>query len=147
MPRRDPRRIVIFIRGSVGRNLYASRPPIGIVAGNQALRGCRECVSAKETNLRLQIRREAEGCRVVGNRSGNHTAIVAPAECRIRLELAELVKLVLNLARLLEGLVVVDAEDAFRYIRVKEEAAILRREEPRPRVPCREECSEPFIVG
>src|SRR5262249_51126389 len=100
----------------------------------------------KQSDLRLLVGRQPERGRIVGDRSRDQTAVVAPTEGDVRLDLIDLVELILDLSRLLESLVVINAEDSFRQIGVEEESAALRREVARPRVPGGEEGREPFVI-
>src|SRR5262249_55963274 len=113
MARSDARWVVIVVRHPIRRNPHARGAAYRVPAGGQSRCRRRECVAAKQSDLRLLVGRQPERGRIVGDRSGDQTAVVAPTEGDVRLDLIDLVELILDLSRLLESLVVINAEDSF----------------------------------
>src|SRR6266481_5776156 len=135
MTRRDARRIVVIIFGPVCRDTHAQCAPICVSAARNRLCWRGEGASAKETYLRLLIRRESQRGSEVRHRTRHKATVIAPGESYVRRNSLPLLDLVLHLCCLLERLVVVDAEDAYRQVGVEEQAAALRREVSCARVP------------
>ena len=110
------------------------------------MRWCSEDTAAEQSDLRLLIRRKRKRGVEVWNRAGDQPAIVSPREGDVRFELLESIELVLNLSCLLERLIVVYSEDAFRQIRIEEQTTGLGREVARSCVPCYKECRQAFVL-
>src|SRR5262245_3842234 len=145
--RRDARRVVIVISRSLRRNPHAQRAAIRISASAQPSRRRGESSAAKQADLRLLVRRQPERGRKIRHRSGDRAAVVTPTEGDVRLDLREAPKLILYLRGLLKSLVVINAKDASRQIRIEEEPAAFRRKVSRPRVPGGKESRDTFVVG
>src|SRR5262245_12096709 len=105
MSRRDAGRVAVVVRRPVRRNPHARGAAVRVGAGGQPFRRRGEGAAAKQPDLRLLIGRQRERGRKVGHRSRDQAAVIAPAEGYVRLDLRELMKLILYLSRLLEGLV------------------------------------------
>src|SRR6266542_6886176 len=147
MSRRDAGRVVVVVHRPVRRNPHARGAAVRVGAGGQPFRRGGEGAAAKQPDLRLLIWRQRERGRKVGHRSRDEAAVIAPTEGDVRLDLLELMKLILYLSSLLERLVVINANNAFRQIRVEEESAALGRKIARPCVPGGEEGRETVVVG
>jgi hypothetical protein len=114
---------------------------------SEPLRRGRESAAAEQPYLRLLVGCKAERSGEAGHGSRDKAAIVAPREGDIGRESLPLIKLVLHLRRLLERLIVVDAEYASGQVRVEEQSTRLGREEACACVPGDEERRQPVIVG
>ena len=64
----------------------------------------------------MLIRGERESRGIVGHRSRHEAAIIAPGERDVWLDFLQSVQLILHVSGLLEGLIVVDAEDRIVWV-------------------------------
>src|SRR5271155_4535868 len=96
------------------------------------MRQSRRHASARRTNLLLLVRRQHEHIAQSLHIAGDLAAVVSPGECRPRSALAELVTQITSLLKLL---IVIDAKHASVDRRVENQAALLRSEESRARMP------------
>ena len=105
------------VRGAVGRNRSAASRrdrPSAQLGDRRVAR--RHGAAAEQADRRLLIGGERQRRGIVGHRAGDQARVVAPRERRPRAE--RLGEDVLQVGRLLELLIVVDAEVAFGLLRV-----------------------------
>src|SRR2546425_3167060 len=80
MTRRDTWRIVVVVRCAICRNTHSQGAAMCVTASRDPLGRRRERVATKETNLRLLIGSEGQGCSKIWDRPRNQTTVISPGE-------------------------------------------------------------------
>src|SRR3989442_468145 len=147
MTRRDTWRIVVVVRCAICRNTHSQGAAMCVTASRDPLGRRRERVATKETNLRLLIGSEGQGCSKIWDRPRNQTTVISPGERGIWGQPLPVIELVLQLRGLLKLLIVIDSKHPGRQIGIEEETAAFWGEEARPRMARDYERREAFVVG
>lgn len=122
MTRRDARRIRVVVFHACRRNADARRAEIRRGAASERIGQSRKLIAAEQTDLLLFVSRKSQRRRKIRHRARHDAAVIAPGKCGERREFTErfeLFKRILNLRRLLKRLIVVNAENAARQIRIE----------------------------